>query len=94
MAVVCYCAVYYSDNEPQCYTGRFRPAHANEKGIDYPNKKAKLDKTNLALKSTPGRVRTPNPQGRNLVLYPVELRAHTYLMDDKYREMFTEKHLF
>jgi len=41
--VVCYCAVFYNDNEHQCYTGRFGPARVNEKGIDYPNKKAKLD---------------------------------------------------
>ncbi len=31
----------------------------------------------MALQTcTPGGVRTPNPQGRNLVLYPIELRAH------------------
>jgi hypothetical protein len=30
--------------------------------------------------SDPGRIRTPNPQSRNLIFYPVELRGHLKLL--------------
>ena len=31
---------------------------------------------------TPAGTRTPNPQIRNLMLYPVELRAHKFILRD------------
>ena len=42
----------------------------------FQNKKATPSNEVALPKCTPGRVRTSNPQSRNLVLYPVELRAH------------------
>ncbi len=32
----------------------------------------------MKIPSDPGRIRTPNPQSRNLVFYPVELRGQKY----------------
>ncbi len=29
----------------------------------------------MALAGDPGRIRTPNPQSRNLIFYPIELRS-------------------
>src|SRR5450755_4511749 len=35
----------------------------------------------------PGEIRTPDPQIRSLVLYPAELRARGFLIDDQTRDV-------
>ncbi len=43
------------------------------------NKKPKNIILRLFFQSDPGGVRTPNPQSRNLIFYPVELRGQFIL---------------
>ena len=48
-------------------------------GIELPERRVQKEKSPTAcaieLFRDPGRIRTPNPQSRNLIFYPVELRG-------------------
>ena len=44
--------------------------------LDYKHKKGSLSKTSFLIKSDSVGIRTLDPQIRNLLLYPAELRNH------------------